>query len=541
MARKLSEITRRAVWLFATTGGLLATAQATADEPTPAAGAPVMVQNPFVGRGHQSSAQAKRATPIRESGAIYRNPFAPGSAAPPIEYPMLPGPMSRWRPSSSPLEEPSAVKTAILSAAQKDGLPAPWDQLAEGELLRDRAVPRPTTIAPSAGDFAEPPNPVEFGATPLAQPAWLAADARPAPPDSPVGQASFDQPIAGRINTDSSSFVISDLGDSPEGSLAQAQHAASTAHTLDDLSAVASACQRGLAANPSVEIATSLRRLAAWAHNRRGELLTSVGRQDEAFSAFQCAISLDANCSLAIHNRAVSLAQQKQYSAALSDFNRVIELNPGLAIAYRNRAELLAARGRLDEAVADYSRAIESLSADAELYAARGYAWQRLGEFQRASADYDRALQIAPGDPATITQRGNLAAERGDYDRALADFQQAVASDPKCAEAHRSLAWLRATCSDARYRNAEQALAAATKAAELSPGDYLALEALAAAHAAAGQFDKAVPIQQQALAGAPSDFLEPLRHRLARYEARQPFHSGHNEQASRPSPGPRTR
>jgi tetratricopeptide (TPR) repeat protein len=517
-------------------GLLLATEQAMAAEPTPTARGPVMVQNPFVGRPAQTSTPAKPAAPPRQPSAVYRNPFANGSAAPPIEQPMLPGPTSRWRPSASSLDEPSAVKTAILSAAQNNDLHTPWDQLSPAESLRDRIASRGTAIAPPARNFAEPPDPARFAVAPLAQPAWFAEEARPVQPISPIDQASFNPSLAARFDSESSPVVVSDIGDSPEQSLAQAQRAASTAHSLDDLSAVASSCQRGLATNPSVELATSLRRLAAWAHNRRGELLTGADRQEEAFGAFQLAISLDANCSLAIHNRAVSLAQQQQFAAALRDFNRVIELNPGLAVAYRNRAELLAALGRLNEAVADYSRAIESLSADAELYAARGYAWQRLGEFDRASADYDRALEISPGDPAIITQRGNLAAERGDYDRAIADFDRAVASEPNCAEAHRSLAWLRATCSDTRYRNAELALSAATKAAELSPGDYLVLEAVAASHAAAGKFSEAARFQQQAIAAAPPELLEPVQQRLARYEARQPFRSERGGQASRPSP-----
>jgi tetratricopeptide (TPR) repeat protein len=152
----------------------------------------------------------------------------------------------------------------------------------------------------------------------------------------------------------------------------------------------------------------------------------------------------------------------------------------------------------------------------------------------------NRALGILPDDPDLLTQRGNLAAERGDFDRALADFQQAIATDPNCAEAYRSLAWLRATCPDERHRDPQEALSAAGAAAELSAaGDYLVLEALAAAHAAAGQFDEAVQIQQRAMAGAPPELVEPARQRLALYQAGQPFRSG--PPSPRPSPTLRSR
>ncbi|MEX2308723.1 MAG: tetratricopeptide repeat protein [Pirellulales bacterium] len=542
MARKLSEITRRALYLAAIAGGTFATLAALAEESIREPAPPEIVQNPFAAGASQSTTTAIEPQPPRRGETTYRNPFAANSTAPPIETPLLPGPVSRWRRSVVPLDEPSTVKTAILSADPIEPFQTPWDQLPPAATLRDRAFSGSQgTDAPAAAEFADPPDPVQFAAIPLAQPAWLTVEPRPNRADSPIGQASFDRTTAAdrsttwasgpthppRPQADFSPLVITDFDDSSEAWLAQAQQAASSAASLDDLSAVSGLCQRGLAASPPAELSSSLRRLAAWAHNRRGELLADAGHQQQAIEEFQMAISLDSNCSLAIHNRAVTLAEQNQLAAALRDFNRVIELNPGLGIAYRNRAELLAALGRLNEALPDYSRAIDSLPSDAELYAARGYAWQQLRDFERASADFDRAIEIEPDRPDTLAQRGNLAAERGDYSRALADFQQAIAIDPQCAEAYRSLAWLHATCSDEGHRNAEAALAAAKKALELSPADdYLVLDALAAAHAAAGQYDIAVQIQQQVLAAAPADFAEPRRQRLALYQAGKPFRSG---------------
>jgi tetratricopeptide (TPR) repeat protein len=338
------------------------------------------------------------------------------------------------------------------------------------------------------------------------------------PPESGAAPAS--------PNDEPPPLVISDEGESAKDWLAQSQRLAQSAESIQDLSSIVNLCQRGLADRPAAELAAPLRRMAAWAHNRRGEMLIDSNRQEEAIRDFQAAISLDPHCSLAIHNRAVTLAQQNQAAAALRDFNRVIELNPGLAIAYRNRAELLASLGRVEEALSDYTRAIESLPGNAELYCARGSAWHRAGDYDRALADLNRAIEIAP-DADALTQRGNVAAERGDFDSAIADFQQALQIDPQWAEAYRSLAWLCATCADTSYRDSEQALAAAQLAVELSePGDCFMLDALAAAHASAGAFEEAVRVQQQALVTTPPDFAESLRQRLALYQQGQPFVSG---------------
>ena len=174
-------------------------------------------------------------------------------------------------------------------------------------------------------------------------------------------------------------MVVSDQADSPENCYARAQELPQAALSQDQLANVIVVCQRGLAGGAVPELALALRRLAAWSHNRRGELRSAAREQAGALADFQTAISLDPNCWAAIHNRGVTHAQQNQLPAALRDFNRVLELNPGLAVASRNRGELLAALGRMDEAVRDYSAALEQMPDDARLYQARGYAWQRLG------------------------------------------------------------------------------------------------------------------------------------------------------------------
>jgi tetratricopeptide (TPR) repeat protein len=429
--------------------------------------------------------------------------------------------------------------------------------------LRERAAARNSRNEDLTSAAGGQQSPIGFAPEQLAQPEWV-EPLRPAddattstvqiPPTGRDIHDPFDEPgpsgpvmVAARsvmaenqldpddrsqktpATADALPLIVSDYSESPDGCLAQAQQRAQTADTVDELSGIADLCQRGLASGPSPELASPLRRLAAWAHNRRGELLIDEERVAEAIKDFQIAISLDPSCSLAIHNRAVTLAQQNETAAALRDFNRVIELNPGLAVAYRNRAELLASLGRFNEAVRDYSQAIDGLSDDAELYRARGSAWHRLGEFQRSFDDLNQAIRLDPNNADAFTQRGNLEAERGHFDQAINDFQQAVTIDPNWAEAHRSMAWLQATCPSPSHRNAEQAIVAAEQAVKLSVADdCFVLDALAAAHASAGDFDEATRVQQQAVASAAPDFAEPLRQRLDLYRQGQPFISGQN-------------
>jgi tetratricopeptide (TPR) repeat protein len=408
------------------------------------------------------------------------------------------------------------------------------------------ASPRATVAAPthpddkalfSAAIWVEPPDPAEFEESPVAQPIWLGAGAKQ--PFSPIDQTAFERPLNERTDTtylrapqesgialSDEPDIISDLADTPESWLAEAGALACATATSEQLSEAVELCRLVISSNPPQKLATSARRLGAWALNRRGELLLDADQHQEAVVDFEAAIVLDNSCSAAIHNRAVVRAQQYDFEAALEDFNRVIELNPELAIAYRNRAELLAAQGKMNNAVDDYARAVNGMPNDAELYRARAHALQSLGEFERAIADLNRSIQLDPQAVEGLVQRGNIMAERGDFDHALADFQQAATLAPELAEVHRSLAWIYASCPEATYRDREKGLASAQLAVKLStPDDYFALEALAAAQANAELFDNAVETQRQALHAAPAQSSEPIRQRLVLYEQRQPYRS----------------
>jgi tetratricopeptide (TPR) repeat protein len=438
-----------------------------------------------------------------------------------------PAPAAQPAPTSTPVAEDAGAHVASteVNDATRPTAPTPLPdavRLTPKSLLQPSSLTSQSVLRPNGAD---PPTLSAAFTQPIA--VNLGQQAHAAAPAAEHA-AEHAASIASAFDVDLTKFVSAPPADAPpiatestetaDSWYKQAQHAASNANSCDDFSAVIELCERGMRSEPDEKLSASLRRLSAWAHNRRGELHDDAGEADASLSDFQAAIALDPNCSLAIHNRAVSLAQQSQYEAALRDFNRVIELNPGLAVAYRNRAELLAAIGRMDEAVADYSHAIEGLPDNPQLYRGRAYANQRLGHFHEASADLNRALDIDPNEAEALTQRGNLAAEQGDFAQAAKSFQRAIAAAPNGPDAHRSLAWLLATCPDPEVYNPQQAVAVAVQAVKLSPdGDYLVLDTLATARASAGQFKQAIEIEQKAVAAAPPELALALKQRLDFY------------------------
>jgi serine/threonine protein kinase/tetratricopeptide (TPR) repeat protein len=104
---------------------------------------------------------------------------------------------------------------------------------------------------------------------------------------------------------------------------------------------------------------------------------------------------------------------------------------------------------------------------DARLWVIRGRALRVLGRHRQAVAGLSRAIEIdATLAPAWIN-RAHASKRLGDWDKARADYRKAIDLDAKTGVAHNELAWLLATCPEARFRDPAAAVAWAKKAVAL--------------------------------------------------------------------------
>lgn len=306
--------------------------------------------------------------------------------------------------------------------------------------------------------------------------------------------------------------------------LSQANQLSTSADSEDELSEVVQLCRHVLAIDRSAVAVDYSRNLASWALNRRGELRHEQGRTKEALLDFEDSLKLSPERYRAIHNRGVLAAQAGRYADAFDDFNRTIQIEPGFAKAYSNRGTLYVQAGDLQKASDDYLKAI-SLDPDlAVAHKGRGRVCHLLGQFELALQHLDAATRLSPNDAHIVCQRGDLLMDMGRYRAAMVDYQQTVALDDTLVLGYRNLAWLEATCPDRECRNAQLAIEHAERAMELSdePGD-LEYDTLAAAHAAAGHFDKAVGLMHECLALAADDDKANYQWRRQLYEQGQPY------------------
>jgi tetratricopeptide (TPR) repeat protein len=123
--------------------------------------------------------------------------------------------------------------------------------------------------------------------------------------------------------------------------------------------------------------------------------------------------------------------------------------------------------------------------------------------------------------------RVNARQSKGSFVEAMADYAEMIRLDPTSPWGYAGQAWILATCPDPKYRDGKKAVEEAIQACELggTTDPYLD-EVRAAAHAEAGEFDKAVEWQAKALkaaANVPGTDTEGDRSRLKLYQDKKPF------------------
>ena len=321
---------------------------------------------------------------------------------------------------------------------------------------------------------------------------------------------------------------------SPEKLLREAYARTKTSPGESDLTEIIRMCRQARQAKPSDSVAAYADELAAWAHNRRGELYAKqaadLAQEDrradldaQALADFEIAVQLDPKNWKPLHNRGVSRALASRLDEASEDFSRVIQLKPDYANAWFNRAEIRAECGEHEQAVADYTQAIQRKPEDADAYLRRGQAYIQLRKFREALADYGHAVKLAPSKIEPLLDRGDAHRSLGQWQLAAEDYRRAVALGHRSSRAYQSAAWILATCPRERFRNADLAIQAAEKALELDGDNRVEyLDTVAAAYANAGQFEKACEVLARAIKMAPAR-ADTFRGRLELYQKQQPY------------------
>jgi Flp pilus assembly protein TadD len=226
-------------------------------------------------------------------------------------------------------------------------------------------------------------------------------------------------------------------------------------------------------------------------HNNLGMVLMRQGRLDEAKD--QCALAL--------------------------------RLNPEYADAHGNLGMILSRQGRFDEARAEYAEALRLNPNQASAHINLGVMLLAQGRVEEALAHCEEGVRLKPRNPNAHFNLGVVYFRQGRLAEAAAQYVETLRIDPNNVEALKYLSLVWAAHPEARYRDGRRAVAAASRACELTGwNDPDALGAVAAAYAETGDFAQAVKWQSRAIELARDETKrEGLRSRIGLYHAGRPY------------------
>jgi Flp pilus assembly protein TadD len=162
---------------------------------------------------------------------------------------------------------------------------------------------------------------------------------------------------------------------------------------------------------------------------------------------------------------------------------------------------LLAGKGKLDEAVEEFRKATEIDPKFVLAHLNLGIALHAKGEADEALTEFRKILEIDPQDYKARMNVAVILSEQGKSTEAIAVLREVLSRFPKDPKAHNVLAWTLATNPDAdgRYTNAREAVALASRACELEPGNVSYLNTRGIALYRAGRWEDASNTLQEAI------------------------------------------
>src|SRR5213596_1183976 len=223
----------------------------------------------------------------------------------------------------------------------------------------------------------------------------------------------------------------------------------------------------------------------------------------------------------------VTLTRQFRAKAAAEDINGYeaeIERHPGDTGLHDDVALLYLEVGRPGGAVSHFQKSLAVKGRSAPAHYNLGTALSAAGRLDQAAEQYRQAIQIDPKYANAHNNLGGVLLAQGKRDEALAAYREAVRLRPQSASGLENLAWVLATGSHPSPGEIGEAVDTAERAVGLTGRrDARGLDVLAAAYAAAGDFERAQDAAAAALRLLPA--AEPLsadiRQRLELYRQRR--------------------
>lgn len=263
----------------------------------------------------------------------------------------------------------------------------------------------------------------------------------------------------------------------------------------------------------------------AQAHLVRATVHHRQQKPEEALQDATRATQADPDFAPAFVMRGGILASQEKYTEAAEDFSKAIKLSPGETRVLVMRSTCYRHMRRYDDALKDVTQVLTAEPANIFALQARAACLTEMRRFNAALEDLNELVRLEPDNIAGLVQRAFVYGKSAEFEKEHTDLQRALELKPNDASVQNNLAWALATCPEEMLRDGRKAVQLATKACEANQWKSpLTIDTLAACHAEAGDFDKAVEMQQKAMDLAEAAAKARYAVRLELYRRKEAFH-----------------
>jgi tetratricopeptide (TPR) repeat protein/mono/diheme cytochrome c family protein len=251
-----------------------------------------------------------------------------------------------------------------------------------------------------------------------------------------------------------------------------------------------------------------------------------LNRVADAIAHLQEAVRLEPTSPWADYELGLVLLRQRHFDEAMQHFRRAVTLKPDFSEGYNNLGAVYHLQGRRDEALRWYGEALRVRPDNIEARYNMGRVHAAQGKVDEAIAAYRHVLSVKPDDAEVHGSLGSALISRGRIDEAVAHYRRALQLRPDLPTALIDLAWVLATSQRPEIREPTEALRLARHGVEVTQQrDATAMDTLAVAYAAAGEFDAAVRTASIALdlavAAGAQDLAALIRQRLTTWQSRR--------------------
>jgi len=264
-------------------------------------------------------------------------------------------------------------------------------------------------------------------------------------------------------------------------------------------------------------------------YTNMGGTFVMQGKKNAAVDCFLRALQIKPDYTSALNNLGIVFVSQGKPDKAIGQYQKAIKIDPNFHKSHYNLANVLITQGKNDQAIHHYHRALEINPNLTEAHVGNFIKIASMlikdKKTQQAIMLFKLVLKNKPDNFRVHYNLGIMLTMTGKITESIKHFRKAVSLQPDNPKSLNSLAWVLATNPESTSQDADEAVKFAQQAVDLTDRQKAQpLDTLAAAHAAAGDFAKAIEATEKALQLTDNDELtKEIKQRIKLYKAGQPY------------------